>query len=311
MTDSPDARYGRILEGAHVAGYTFARVQDHLIQLLESGDWKVVGPGFSHPSDFMRSIDLTSWRIEDHAKLAEALKGADPEVSTRAIAEATGIPRRTLDKALAKAGGSKDPPAEHDDPSHESRDLNSGSNDPPDDSPAPAETPELPDGQYRCVTIDAPWPMEKIERKVRPKQGKHLDYPTMSIEEIEQVVGNVLRQQPACHVYLWVTQKFLPSGLRLLQAWDVKYQCAMTWVKNVGPTPFSWMYDTEHVLFGQRGSVRLREKGLRLSFQAKVDGHSRKPAIFYQRVIAASPGPRLAMFERGERDGFEVWGNEV
>jgi N6-adenosine-specific RNA methylase IME4 len=85
----------------------------------------------------------------------------------------------------------------------------------------------------------------------------------------------------------------------------------MTWVKNVGITPFSWMYSTEHVLFGRMGSLPLEKLGMRLDFAAPVQGHSRKPDIFYERVRQASPGPRIAMFERGQRDGFEVWGDEV
>jgi N6-adenosine-specific RNA methylase IME4 len=85
----------------------------------------------------------------------------------------------------------------------------------------------------------------------------------------------------------------------------------MTWRKNVGPTPFSWMYDTEHVLFGRVGDLPLSRNGLRLSFEAPVVGHSIKPDVFYERVCQATPGPRLAMFERGERDGFQVWGDEV
>lgn len=176
---------------------------------------------------------------------------------------------------------------------------------------SPGETPPLPDGRFRCVVIDPPWPMQKIEREVRPNQGTVLDYPVMSLEEIEALTIPGLADPEGCHVYLWVTHKFLPDGLRLLEAWGVRYQCTMTWVKNVGITPFSWMYDTEHVLFGRIGSLDLDRLGLRLSFSAPVTVHSAKPDMFYERVVEASPGPRLAMFERKERPGFVVWGNEV
>jgi len=42
-----------------------------------------------------------------------------------------------------------------------------------------------------------------------------------------------------------------------------------------------------------------------------TQGHSIKPDVFYERVAAASPGPRLEMFARTSRDGFDCWGNEV
>jgi N6-adenosine-specific RNA methylase IME4 len=175
-----------------------------------------------------------------------------------------------------------------------------------------ARPPVLPPlGRYRVLSIDPPWPIEKIEREERPNQAPSLDYPTMSLEEIGALPVPDLADPAGCHIYLWVTHRFLPAGLDLLDRWGVRYQCVMTWVKNVGITPFSWMYSTEHVLFGRIGSLPLDQLGLRLDFAAPVQGHSRKPDAFYERACQASPGPRLAMFERGERAGFEVWGDEV
>ena len=164
--------------------------------------------------------------------------------------------------------------------------------------------------KYRCIVIDPPWPIQKIQRDVRPMQGRVLDYPIMSIEEIAALP--VLKQADpgGCHLYLWVTHKYLPEGLRLLEHWGFRYQCVMTWVKNIGFTPFSWMYSTEHVLFGRLGSLDLLRVGMRLDFQGKVREHSRKPDEFYDLVREASPGPRLEMFGREQREGFEVWGNE-
>lgn len=169
------------------------------------------------------------------------------------------------------------------------------------------------DGKYRCIVIDPPWDIKKIERAERPNQGVTLDYPTMSLEQIadESLVPVRAHADEDCHLYLWVTHKYLPAGLELMEAWGFRYQCMMTWRKNVGITPFSWMYDTEHVLFGRRGNLPLEQLGLRLSFDAPVQGHSVKPDVFYERVVAASPGPRIDMFARKPREGFEVWGNEV
>lgn len=175
-----------------------------------------------------------------------------------------------------------------------------------------AITPPLPAGKYRCIILDPPWPMQKIEREERPNQGLELDYPTMTLEEIEALPIQDLADESGCHLYLWVTQKYLPFGLSLVEAWGFNYQCLMTWKKNVGITPYSWMYDTEHVIFARRGNLPLQQLGLRLSFEASVNGHSVKPDIFFEgRVKLVSPEPRLEMFARKQREGFEVWGNEV
>ncbi len=37
-----------------------------------------------------------------------------------------------------------------------------------------------PEGQYRCLTIDPPWPIQKIQRFESPNQRRDLGYPTIS-----------------------------------------------------------------------------------------------------------------------------------
>ncbi len=177
--------------------------------------------------------------------------------------------------------------------------------------PVQAEATPIPKQRFRCLVIDPPWPMKKIERVERPNQGEELDYPVMTEEAILALPIPDLADSSGCHVYLWVTHKFLPLGLRCFETWGVRYQCVMTWVKNVGITPFSWMYSTEHVLFGRVGALDLLQLGLRLDFSAATTRHSEKPEAFYERVIAASPEPRLEMFARSHREGFMAWGNEV
>lgn len=160
---------------------------------------------------------------------------------------------------------------------------------------------------YRTIVIDPPWPMEKIPRKVRPNQID-MDYDTMSIEEIKGFPLKSFVSGDGCHLYLWTTHKHLPSAFEVLKAWGVNYQCLLTWVKNVGITPFSWMYSTELVLFGGIGNLSLIKKGVRLDFNDKVREHSRKPDKFYEIVKRVSPEPRIDIFSREKRQGFDQYG---
>lgn len=179
--------------------------------------------------------------------------------------------------------------------------------------PAPLLPP--PEGEYRCIIIDPPWPMEKIVREERPLQAFEndtgLDYPVMTLREIEALPVRELAAQDGCHLYLWTTHKFLPDALRLMAAWGFRYECSLTWVKPTGITPYSWMYNTEHCLFGRCGNLPIERKGLKLGFTAPVIRHSEKPGFFYDMAVQASPEPRLEMFARQAREGFTVWGNEV
>lgn len=175
--------------------------------------------------------------------------------------------------------------------------------------------PPLPDGPFRCLVIDPPWPMSRSQRAEVPIErttgGRFLDYPVMGIEQIAALPVPKLADERDCQVYLWVTHRFLPSGLRLFERWGVTYHCVFTWNKPLGMTPFSWMFDTEHVLFGYRGGLQLARMGQRLGFEAPTNGHSVKPDVFYDRVQAASYERRLEMFARAPHEGFEAWGNEV
>lgn len=173
-------------------------------------------------------------------------------------------------------------------------------------------TPPLPDGTYRTLVIDPPWDMEKIERTERPQQGQYLDYPTMSVDELADLPVADLAADSGAHIFLWTTHKRLPDALDLFDAWGARYECLLTWVKPTGVAPFSWQYNTEHVLFGRFGAgSELDQRGLQLSFEAPVTQHSAKPDVFYDRVRDATARPRLEMFARTDRDGFDVWGDEV
>lgn len=177
--------------------------------------------------------------------------------------------------------------------------------------PKVAEGQPFPSKKFRCLIIDPPWPVKKIEREKRPNQGIALDYPTLSLKEIAKLPVPKLANPAGCHVYLWVTHKFLPEGLRLFEKWGVKYQCVLTWIKSTGMTPFSWMYNTEHVLFGRIGNLDLLRYGVKLSFGGKKREHSRKPESFYDIVRIVSPRPRMDLFAREKRKGFDAWGDEV
>lgn len=168
----------------------------------------------------------------------------------------------------------------------------------------------FPKDKYRTIVIDPPWPIEKIIREERPNQTV-IDYPTMTIEEIKSFPINDIAMQDGCHVYMWTTHKFLPASFEIFELWGVKYQCLLTWVKNVGMTPYSFMYSTEHVLFGRIGNLDLLKKGKRLDFVAKATGHSIKPDEFYNLVREVSPQPRIDVFNRRPIEGFSRYGNEV
>ena len=179
--------------------------------------------------------------------------------------------------------------------------------------PEPVETPPLPEGKYRCIVIDPPWPMQKIERIERPNQGKSLDYPTWNLEQIGELPVPKLAADDGCHVFLWTTHRFLHDAFHIFESWGVRYVCMFVWHKPGGFQPQSLpQYNCEPVLYGRLGASQfLDTSGLFLCFNAPRNGHSVKPDEFYDMLKRVCAEPHLDMFARRKREGFEIWGDEV
>jgi N6-adenosine-specific RNA methylase IME4 len=165
------------------------------------------------------------------------------------------------------------------------------------------------DRLYNVIVIDPPWPMEKLERTVRPRQSK-FDYPTMTEGEL---AAFQLPTRAHCHVWLWTTQRFLPVAFRLLAAWTLHYVCTFVWHKPGGFQPVGLpQYNCEFALYARRGSPKFTTtKALPTCFSAPRGKHSEKPEAFYQLVRRVTDGQRIDIFNRRAIPGFTGWGNEA
>ena len=166
-----------------------------------------------------------------------------------------------------------------------------------------------PEGQYRCIVVDPPWPVKKVQRDDRPNQTPELDYPVMSLDEIHELD---IPSAELCHLYLWTTQRFLYTSFDLLQHWGFSYLSVMVWHKPGGFQVSGFpQFNCEFVLIGRKGGLEFNDtKDFKTCFQAPRREHSRKPDYFYDLVKRVSPGPRLDMFSREPREGFEQFGVE-
>lgn len=167
----------------------------------------------------------------------------------------------------------------------------------------------VPAGQYRTIVIDPPWPIEINDRDVRPGQVG-MPYPTMSVEEI---AAFKLPAADQCIAFVWTTQKFLPATFEIVKAWGLTYLFTMVWHKPGGPQPFNLpQYNCEFIVVARRGGVPfLDTKQFFTCFQAPRREHSRKPDEFYDVVRRVTAEPRIDIFSREPREGFDQFGNET
>ncbi len=176
-----------------------------------------------------------------------------------------------------------------------------------------ASTPPPPAGKYRVIVIDPPWDMKRIDCDVRiDRHGSGFDYPTMSHEEIAALPVADFSDE-SCHLFCWTTQKHLPPTLDIIERWGFKYVLVMVWHKPGGFQPFGLpQYNCEFVVYGRKGSAQFVDtKAFPVCFQAPRREHSRKPDEFYDVIRRVTAGPRIDVFSRENRDGFDVYGNEA
>jgi N6-adenosine-specific RNA methylase IME4 len=167
-----------------------------------------------------------------------------------------------------------------------------------------------PDMRYQAIVIDPPWDWGD-EGDADQFGRARPTYQTMSYGQLTELpVGE--QADSNAHLYLWITNRSLPKGFGLLEAWGFRYITMLTWCKPHFGMGNYYRGQTEHVLFGVRGSLPLLRRDRGTWFEAPRPGrHSGKPDAFYELVEECSPGPWLEMFSRSARPGWAAWGAEA
>jgi N6-adenosine-specific RNA methylase IME4 len=167
---------------------------------------------------------------------------------------------------------------------------------------------------FRTVVIDPPWPLRGAGKC---KRGADKHYPLLDMPDIIKEINKCPYWECVekdSHMYLWVTNGFLPIGLKVMEALGYRYITNICWNKNSIGLGQYFRGRHELCLFGVRGrgvSVRTDDRTIPSVIDAKKTGHSRKPDAFYKMVEQRSIGPYLDMFARSARPGWVVWGDEV
>ncbi len=160
---------------------------------------------------------------------------------------------------------------------------------------------------------DPPW-AERGAGKIKRGADKH--YPLLKTDEIVAVMLHADAWQVSndAHLWLWVTNTFLPDGLRVMAALGFRYTSNAVWPKSRAGLGYYMRGKHELCLFGVRGPSERRSKSESTiisddGFVGRV--HSRKPETIYQKCERVSHGPYLEMFARQRRPGWDSWGLEV
>lgn len=171
---------------------------------------------------------------------------------------------------------------------------------------------------YNVVYADPAWPFHNYSTKGESRNpNRHYD--TLSIDQIKALpVGHLAAGDCAC--FLWVTDPLLDRGIEVLRHWGFAYKTvAFTWVKRTKldtgwhmGTGYTTRSNPEMCLLGMMGSLPRLDAGVRQLVIEPVREHSRKPDRIPGDIVRLfGDVPRVELFARTARKGWDVWGNEV
>lgn len=182
------------------------------------------------------------------------------------------------------------------------------------------ESRVVPEGdavRYRTVVADPPWHYDRTgltfaDATSGDFTGHGLPYATMTVEEIAALPVNDLAA-PDAHLYLWTTQRYLLDAHHIALAWLFQPAKILTWCKP--PTGFSmggaWGNASEFCVFARRGKLPTEARIPRDWWEWPRGAHSAKPEAFLDLVEQVSPAPRVELFARRDRFGWDTWGNQA
>jgi N6-adenosine-specific RNA methylase IME4 len=173
--------------------------------------------------------------------------------------------------------------------------------------------------KYRTIVADPPWHYGDPQVSFPGRPGnqrritKPLPYDSMTVAAILALPVSELAAQDA-HLWLWATNKYLPAAFSVIEAWGFTFKQILVWRKTGSPSPFTASFAPNHaefLLFARRGDLLLTGHLKSNVVDApKQYAHSRKPEHFIDLIETMSPAPRVELFSRRHRMGWDVWGNE-
>jgi len=205
---------------------------------------------------------------------------------------------------------------------------------------------EWPDRHYRVILADPPWRFDTFSDNGRGRSADN-HYPVMRRADLLGLPVDQLAHPEGAALFLWTTSdqhEFASSTL--IRAWGfIPKSRGPEWVKCKQPDAIrrefenavdshrrgeivDWPAAIERCLVvGMGYSLRQQTEECILATTKKIPPrmsravrqvvvaprreHSRKPEAIYERIEELFEGPRLEMFSRNRRPGWDCWGNET
>ncbi|MCP5016888.1 MAG: DNA methyltransferase [Ketobacter sp.] len=175
--------------------------------------------------------------------------------------------------------------------------------------------------KYKTILADPPWQYQN--KGVEGAAEKH--YPTMKKHELRGLNVEAI-STPETVLIMWATWPLVDEAIALGTAWGFSYVTGFPWVKlQLSPT-FD-LFGEPHIVptygtgFWVRGCSepififkRKEAKVPATDFLGLISErmkHSKKPASIYHYAETSFQSPRVELFARQKRDGWDSIGNGI
>lgn len=154
---------------------------------------------------------------------------------------------------------------------------------------------------------------------MRPNQGKQLDYETMSLPDIFDLLDRDIfsRMEEQHTIFMWTVDQFLPDTESMMKSRGYRLHCRFIWNKMNGTAPaFTIRYCHEYLLWFYKPKmtpVAIDQRGKYSTvIEEKSRQHSRKPEASYTMIQKLFPlANKFDVFSREKRDGWAQYGNQM
>jgi N6-adenosine-specific RNA methylase IME4/ParB-like chromosome segregation protein Spo0J len=165
--------------------------------------------------------------------------------------------------------------------------------------------------RYAVIYCDPPW---QYECNLDNDRAVDNHYPTMPTPDICALPVAAMALEDAA-LFMWATAPKIMEAGRIIEAWGFTYKTCAIWDKELIGIGNYFRTQHELLLVATKGNMMAPEVAGRPTWSIYKEPrgkHSVKPQAFYGIIEAMYPtAPRIELFARNKRDGWDAWGNEA
>jgi N6-adenosine-specific RNA methylase IME4 len=168
---------------------------------------------------------------------------------------------------------------------------------------------------YKIILADPPWKYRNVRTGGSMRSGAAQKYSTMTLDEIKQTPVKDITDKNCC-LFLWATVPMIFEAGEVMKEWGFTYKTALFWRKIMSLGMGYWFRgQVEICLFGIKGKVKAFRCQRANIIQTKVGKHSEKPTEVYELIEGIAQtynlNPKVELFARIPRNGWDAWGDEL